>query len=164
MNNVVIRRYLERSRLAETLVEDVLVEHRSAMFAQDVEELVLECLELEKMSKRAWDYVLDILFSDRANETDDLGNMMKMAVAKISVVFDRVNQLIEESKRSGHTPKDAADFLIARQDIQKIGQDVEKKFPPIDYKKIELAREAFHRGECIDVEEMLREAQSGSPP
>jgi len=159
MHNVVIRRFLGRSRLAESLVEDVFAEHKNAMFARDVEELIAECLELEKISRSAWDYVLDVLFSERANETDELGNMMKMAIAKVSVVFNRVNQLIDEMKARGHGPKEVADFLIARREIQRINEDVAKKFPPINEEMVKRSLEAFRRGEGRTAEEMLHESQ-----
>ena len=41
--NIVVRRYLDRSRLAQGLLEDWQIEHKEAMFATDVEELVEEC-------------------------------------------------------------------------------------------------------------------------
>jgi hypothetical protein len=160
MSNIILRRYLGRSQLAESLVVDELAEHRDAVFARDVEELVIECLELEKMSKGAWDYVLKLLFADETDEIDELGQMMKMATTKIIAVFDRVAGAIEEAKRGGHPLRDEVDFQIAHREIQKLRADVEQKFPPVNEELAKRSLEAFKRGDWRTAEEMLHESQS----
>jgi hypothetical protein len=159
--SVVVRRYLGRSRLAEELVEDVLiVEHKNAMFARDVEELVVECLELEKMSKNTWHYVLDQLFSDeRTNDIDGLGQAMKTASSKVDDVFGRVGNLIKIAKRDGYSIKDEADFLCACRVIKEIKADVDKKFPPIDEEMMEKSIKSYKVGAYRTAEELLLESQ-----
>ena len=160
MINIVVRRYLGRSRLAAELVEDVLiVEHKNAMFVRDVEELVVECIELEKMSKSTWQYVLDCRFSDpQPDDIDEVGKSMKTATSKILDVFGRVAKLVEDAQRQNYTIKDAADFQIARREIEQIIADIEDKFPPLNEQMIQASLEAFKRGEYTTAEELAREA------
>jgi hypothetical protein len=159
--SVVVRRYLGRSRLAEELVEDLIVEHRDAMFARDVDELIAECLELEKLSKVTWTYVLEVLFSEeQAGDIDEIGHMMKTASTKILEVFDRVKPLMETVKGLGLAVNDSADFLIAHQVIRKIKDDVENKFPPINEMMVKQSMEAFRRGAYQPAEDLLRESQN----
>jgi hypothetical protein len=160
MTNIVVRRYLGRSRLAEELVEDVLIaEHRSAMFAREVEELVNECIELEKMSKGTWEYVLDLLFSEeQPDDFDELGKSMKTATSKTVEVFGQVGKLIEEAKTQKRAIKNSADFWIARQEMERIQADIEEKFPPLNEQMIQASLEAFKQGEFVTLEDLLREA------
>jgi len=160
MSNIVLRRFLGRSRLAEELVEDVLiVEHRNAMFAREVEELVIECIELKKMSTSTWEYVLDLLFAEeQPDDIDELGKSMKTASSKILDVFERVETLLVAAQRQNFDIKDAADFRIARREIEQIMADIEEKFPPLNEQMIQASLESFRRGEYSTLEDLLREA------
>src|SRR5438067_1292082 len=149
MNNIVVRKFLGRSRLAEELVEDVLItDHQNAMFARDVEELVAECLELEKMSQETWKYVLGLLFSDEfTNDLGELGGMMNTATSKISYVFGQVQDLLEKAEKQGYPIKEASDFKLAWRAIEQIKNDTKKKFPPLDEKTIRESLETYQRGD-----------------
>src|ERR1700722_7391296 len=115
--SVVVRRYLGRSRLAEALVEDMpMAAHRNAIFAQDVDELVAECLDLAIISKKTWAYVLEKLFSEnQADDIDDLdetGQAMKTACTKIVDVFERVKEMVEKAAALGYPIQYSSDFMI----------------------------------------------------
>src|SRR5687767_4944518 len=93
--SMVVRRYLGRSRLAQTLVEDLMVEQRTAMLARDAEELARECIDLARLSQDTWSYVLDLLFADlQVDDIDEIGRSMKIASATTLQVFEHAKQLM----------------------------------------------------------------------
>jgi hypothetical protein len=160
--SIAVRRYWERSRLAQGMVEDWQLEHRQAMISHDVEEFAQECIELAALTKRAWNVLLVGLFDDeRCNDPhlDDLCEMMKNALAKTRLVFDAVQTWIAETQRKGYVIANAEEMQSALRDIRKIEEDIDKMFPIIDEEMVKRAQEAFARGECISAEDLLREAQ-----
>lgn len=164
MSNIMVRKYLGRSRLAQELLEDVLiVENDNVPVAQDIEAMVAECLELEKLLTHTWQHVLELLFAVPQVLTDaaidKMGMTMEMALEKNLALYGNLGRVIESAQRQGRTIKDAADFWIAHQNIKRIKEDVARKFPPLDEQMRKDAVEAFHRGECQSAEDLLREAQ-----
>lgn len=162
MSAVIVRKCLGSARCAETLVEDFLIgEHRIAMFALTVQDLVTECLELEKESKNAWNYVLGMLFSDaHTNDIDELGCTMKIATSKLAYVYGCVEELVKRAEKQGHEINSSVDLTLARREIQKINEDAELKFPPVNERMVKESLEAFRRGEHESPEDLLRESQA----
>lgn len=161
--SIVVRRYLERSRLAQGMVEDWQLEHRQAMIANDVEEFAQECIELAALTKRAWSVLLVDLFDDaRCNDPhlDELCDIMKNALARTRLVFDAVQESIVQAQAKGYAIANADEMQNALGNIRKIDEDIGKMLPALDLEMIKRSQAAFARGECISSEDLLREAQS----
>jgi|ERR1043165_4731151 hypothetical protein len=161
MRSVVVKRYLRRSGLAKELADELIAEHKTAMIARNVEELVAECLQVEQLCKNSWQYVLGMLFSDEyTNDVDDLGQSMKMATLRLLDTLKGVEQMAEKARELGHTITDATDLSLAYREIERIKEDMERKFPPVNPRMISESLEAYHRGECQSPEELLRESRA----
>jgi len=161
--SILVRRYLERSRLAQGMVEDWQLEHRQAMVANDVEEFAQECIELAALTKRAWSVLLVDLFDDaRCNDPqlDELCAIMKNALARTRIVFDAVQASIAQAQAKGYGIANADEMHSALRDIRKIEAEVAKMLPSVNVEMIEKYRQAIERGEFCTAEDLLRETQS----
>ena len=165
MNNILVRRYLRRSRSVEELVEDWKIEHDQAMFALDVEEFVKECIDLGNLSKHAWKSFRELLLKDpNAPAVEESGMVMKEALTKTLAIFHTVNGLIDEASQKGHVIQDDANFELVLHETTKISDKVHAVFMEPDPKVIEESIAAFKRGEYYTSEELLRAAQDGRFP
>jgi hypothetical protein len=163
---LMVQRFLGRSRLAETLIENWRIAHQEETFATDVAALLGECLELRSLTRQTWSALLELLFSNEHNngiEVEEFGKTLKIALVKTLEVFTTVQTLLEEAQQKGYTIGEAGQFAAIHQEVIQIKAEVGKAFPEYDRNMAEQARAAFHRGEYRTVEDLLREAQNNHP-
>ena len=162
--SIFVRRYLNRSRSVEHLVEDWKLKHSHAIDVPDVEELVSECVDLGVLAKHAWQFLRQLLSSDPNGECiEEFGKVMKKAISKTLEVFATVQELVADVKTKGFTI-DSAAIETTFQDVRQISAKLETIFPTYDKSLFEESRAAFERGDYIPIEDLIREAQGGGAP
>jgi hypothetical protein len=157
------RRYLNRTHLVEQLTENWQFDHVEAMGARDLEELVEECLELDKLSKRAWKALVTLLF-DPAEKSDKVfagEALVRSAISRTIKVFRFVQKLIEDAESGGYTIAGAADFRKSFKEVLMLQKEIAEKWPTIDSGMIEESMAAYRRGEFQLAEDVLNELEEG---
>jgi hypothetical protein len=163
--SVFVDRYLGRTRAAEHLVEDWINKHDQAMVALDVEELVRECIDLAALCQHAWKSLWQILRREpNGKAIDDAENPLKEAIGKTLRIFQAVESMVAVAKGKGFTIPNAEALLAAVQRVREISDKIDCVYPQVNAALAEEAIAAFHRGECIPIEDLIREAQSGNLP
>src|SRR5262245_34600890 len=118
--SIFVRRYLGRSRLVEDLLEHWQVDHNDALFAQDVEALARECVELGKLTRHTWNLLVNHLFDGVILNLDEVGQTMDKSVQRTLGVFASVRKLIAEAKRRGFALECSTDFESAARETQLV--------------------------------------------
>lgn len=160
--SIFVDRYLGRTRAMEHLVEDWKNKHDQAMFAMDVEEMVRECVDLAALCEHSWNSLWQLLRRDpNSDAVDDAAKVMTTALAKTLQVFRSVQDLVADAKTKGFEIKGSENLETAAIRVREINAKVETIDPPLNEEMAEEAIAAFKRGECLPIEELIREAQSG---
>src|SRR5258708_5644272 len=85
--SILVRRFLERARCSENLLEDWKIENNQGACALDVGEFVSECIDLAALCKHAWECLWQALRADpNGQEVEEIGRVMKPAIARTQSV------------------------------------------------------------------------------
>jgi hypothetical protein len=161
--SIFIERYLGRTHAVEGLVKNWKTNHDQNMFVMDVDEMVQECLDLSALCQHAWKTLWQLLRREPNGDTvDEAEDPMKKALAKTLHIFEAVQDLIAQAKDNGFAIQNAEAIAIAAQGVREISAKVDNVYPQMNEVLAEEAIAAFKRGECIPIEELIREAQSAN--
>jgi hypothetical protein len=161
--NLLVRRYLNRTHLVEQLVENWQLDHKEAMAARDLEELVSECVDLAALGRRAWRMLLSRMFdaqerSDRVFAAEDL---IKSVIHRTAGIFAVIGKSIKDVERFGYVVEGATEFQKATHDVKQLETETAEPWPPIDPKLAQESLEAYKRGDYRLAEDILHELQGG---
>ena len=160
-----VTRYLCRSRCVQGLVEEWQIRRNYPVLAVEAEDLVSECIDLAVLCERALEDIRALLHSDpNGEEIYEAGKAMKTALPKTQESYKAVQEVIAEANRKGCAIKNAAAFESAANRVHEVRAKIEMVFPELNKEMAEESREAFLRGECIPIEDLIREAQGLSVP
>jgi hypothetical protein len=163
--SVFVDRYLGRTRAAEHLVEDWSSKQDRASVTMDVEEMIRECDDLSGLCRHAWQTLWQLLRRDpNGAAVAEAEVSMKKALSKTLQIFKSVEILVANATQKGCVISNSGTLTTALQAVQEISAKVEVVYPKIDEVKAAEAAAAFHRGECVPIEDLIREAQSGRWP
>jgi hypothetical protein len=163
--SVFANRYLTRSRAVEHFVEDWTTRQNGAAIAIDVEELVRECVDLGDLCRHAWQSLWQILRRDpNSDAVNEAQAPMKEALARTLKVIQAVKGRVAEFTERGFKISNAEALSSTFQSVQEISAKIDVVYPEVDSKLVDDAIAAFKRGECIPIEDLIREAQSGHWP
>ena len=161
--SIFVERYLGRTEAAEGMVENWKIKHDPTMLVMDVDEMVRECLDLSALCQHAWKILWQLLCrepnSDAAYEAED---PMKKALAKTLHLFQSVQELVSQANCQGFAVQNAEAIATAVQAVHQISAKVDSVYPQMNEALAEEAIAAFNRGEYVSIEELIREAQSGT--
>lgn len=145
--SILVQRYLGRSRFFQELVEDWQLHHREAMLALDLEELIPECLDLARLSRRTWDWLLECLFDDKhkCDRVFASEGLVKDAIHRTVYLFKNVGLFISKSEKNGFLVEGANEFRQALADMERLEKETED--PSIDSRLIDESLAAYQRGE-----------------
>jgi hypothetical protein len=161
--SLAVRRCLRRSHLVEELVEAWQIDHRDAMAARDLEELIQECLELKDLCEHAWNGILHHLFNEQTDDIEAVGKMMLTALEKGEIVFSNLITQVLETKAKGYEVDRAGELEQGLCRIQQLKADYRKQWPSVDYAMVKDAREAYLRGDYRFAEDILHDLENGGP-
>jgi len=141
------------------LVEYWQTEHKDAMVACDVEELVSECLELDDLVQHAWKSLSDLLFDGKIDDVETIGDKMRMALAKTQNALSLVNDAVSAAESRGHNIAKAEDFRTIRQRMDLVAEEFKETWPTANPQLAQQSLAAYRRGEYQGTENLLRKAQ-----
>jgi hypothetical protein len=163
--SIFVERYLGRTQAVEGMVENWKIKHDQAMFVMDLDEMVRECLDLNALCQHVWKTLWQLLRRDPNGEAvDEAEEPIKTALAKTQHIFQSVQDLVAQAREKGYTIQNAEALPIATEEVRAISAKIGVVYPQINEELAEEAIAAFKRGECIPIEELIREAQSGNFP
>jgi hypothetical protein len=161
--SVLIRRCLGRSRMVEELVENWQIDHQQAMFARDIEELIVECIELAELVRRGRTWLADELFDEKIDNIDKAGEMLRTAISKALLAYDRVQKTVEAAEQMQFTIDNARQFRAVVRELRDIEDEVKKTWPTVNRQMVNDSLAAYARGEFRTTEDLLGDTQDCSP-
>lgn len=161
--SLLVRRCLSRSHLLEEFVETWQIDHKEAIYARDLDELVSECLELAVLLGRAWRSTVERLFDERERSDRVFASeeVIKGAIRRTVGIFKNVRKLIDEAERKGYSIDASPQFRAAALDVEQLEKETDEQWPPMDSELIRESREAFNQGEYQSAADLLHELQGG---
>ncbi len=158
--NTLLNRCQRRTHLAEELTEEVwLREHRGAMLASDVEEVIRECIEVKDLILHACKKTFDRLFDEDFDDTDWSFRILHSMIEK-SISNDKKTYELAMRIAKGYTVEGLSSLPEAIGELERLSLEVENRWPKIDQKMVAEALAAYKRGEFDTSEDLLRVAQN----
>jgi hypothetical protein len=158
---LLVRRCLDRSHRLEEYVETWQIDHKEAMYACDLEELVSECLQLESLLRRAWSLTTERLFDEGVKSYHVFAGeeVVRAAISRTVRMFKIVSKLLEGAERAGYSIDGSGKFGDANRAMESLEKDVEADWSPMDSQQMRESISAFERGEVQSAEDLLCELQ-----
>jgi hypothetical protein len=150
--------------MIEDAVEEWKRDHDGAVDAGDTEDLVAITLELHAhlrdWVREAW----GALFAGEPINVQETGDSLAKWLGKaVAELLPDVKACIDADERRGHTIEASNAFATAAQELWQLHDDVQRRWPRIDPREVEVARAEIARGEFQTGEEILRELQGDRP-
>lgn len=161
--SILARRCLGRSRFVEELVENWQIEHRQAMFARDVEELVSECLQLGELILHGCKSLVERLFDEQIDDIDAAGEMMRSSITRTLRTFQIVEEEVGKAECKGYNIEKSSSFRKVARELHQVQAELETTWPSVDADLIEKSQAAYRKGEYQKAEELLGEPHNCSP-
>jgi hypothetical protein len=163
--SIFVERYLGRTQAVEDMVENWKVKHDEAMFVMDLDEMVRECLDLSALCQHVWKTLWQLLRRDPNGEAiDEAEESIKTALAKTQHIFQLVQDLVAQAHGKGYTIQNSEALPTAAEEVRAICAKIDVVYLPFNQEVADEAIAAFKRGECVPIEDLIREAQTGSSP
>ncbi len=159
--SLLVRRCLNRSHQLEQYVETWQIDHKGAVYAGDLEELVEECLEIAPLLRRAWDRAVERLFDEgeRSEKVFAGEEVIRGAISRVVRVFGISAKLIESAERAGFSIDGVGRFRDGLRDLERLEQEAENQWPPMDSQQMRDSLAAYQRGDYQSAADVLRELQ-----
>ena len=159
--SLLVRRCRNRSNQLEQYVETWHIDHKAAMYACDLEQLVQECLELAPLLRQAWDCAVERLFdkSERSERVFAEEEAIRQVISRAPQVFRKISNLIDDAEREGYAIDGAEKFREGLRDLELLEKEVESQWPLPDAQQMREAVGAYKRGEYKSAEDILLESQ-----
>jgi hypothetical protein len=157
--SILVRRCLGRSRLVEELVENWQIEHKQAMFAGDMEELVVEFIALGELIQHGWESMIDRLFDEKIDNIDAAGDMMRAAISRTLKVSTKLEEFVGLAEQMQNPIDKAHSFRSVVRNLQHIDAEVKKRWPTVNARMLNDSLAAYERGEFRTTEDLLGDTQ-----
>lgn len=133
--------------------------HDEAMKVRSLEELIPNVLALRDMMSDMHKKDFERLFANKATATQMLGQMNRELNRSTLVIFEVFTEVIHWAEQRGHEVERARDFVQAFQDVRRLSDDFDRRWPLFDAEELEEARAQAARGEFASDEEIWSELQ-----
>ncbi len=146
---------LARSRLRadEETVESWKAEHREAVLARDVEDIVLACLDYPGLMARLWNSALPRIRDHQITDLQQAGEALGGLFDGTLDFLGSLRQWTREFEAAGHNVQGARELDRVIEQLQEMKKDVLAHWPWFSEKDVEEARAAHARGECLELDE-----------
>jgi hypothetical protein len=127
LTRLLVRRCSRRSRALDDLLEEIgPAEQRDAMLAQDVEDLVDECLQVNILADRAWNGLLDAIVQGEKVDFEAVDASLGIALPRLAHCFERVLRFAVESRERGFRMTREGELRAALQAVRNINTEYER--------------------------------------
>lgn len=133
--------------------------HDEAMKVGSLEELIPDVLALRDMMRDTLKKDFERLFANKLNATQLLGQVARQINLHTLGIFDVFADGIRWAEQRGYEVGQAGDFEQAFQDVRRLSDDFDRRWPLFDPEELEEARAQAARGEFASDEEVWRELQ-----
>lgn len=161
-NQSVIHICRSRSRTAEALRQEFEAwqsEHPEALAASEVEDWLAECVKLGGAALELFLHTRGRLRSNQLNEPQTAGECLVELFDSTLRVFASVQPALEQAKSTGVTVTNEAAYHEKNERLVEMRERLHKYWPWFNKEMWEATAVAIVRGDCQDVEEILRELQ-----
>jgi hypothetical protein len=158
--SILARRCLGRSRLVAELVENWQLEHKQAMVARDVEELVLECVDLGKLIQHCGKSLFARLGEEDFVEIDEIGDTMRAAIAKSLLAFESVRDDVRMAEHKGFIIDNSVSLENVILELRQMEAEFKNNWPTVDRQQLADSLAAYNKGDYRMIEDLLNEAKN----
>jgi methyl-accepting chemotaxis protein len=138
---------------------------------EQLDELIYESLDLADLFQNRSKRIYKLLFDERADyqiqaEIDDTAEQMQYLIERVASNLGKVSSLVILVKKTFEVEVDGLEELVQATDsMNRLKEEVAKKWPKIDYEMVTQVLAAHNRGEhSLSAEEMLCEFDGKSIP
>ena len=156
---MLVSRCVRRSRLVQELAEDWQINHREAMFARDLDELLAECVDLGRLLSHCWKQMFNLLFSEQIDDVDRAGKSLLSATERSLTVFDKVKGFLAAAKQRGFEIDGDGSFIETVSVVGELKTEMIRQWPSIDDGMMRESLLCYERGEYQSTEELLHGLQ-----
>jgi hypothetical protein len=157
--SILVDRCLSRSRLVEELVENWQMDHQRAMLARDMEELVCECLELQKLLHHTWTTTLERLFDEQVDNVESAGEMLRSAINRTRRTLERVHADLVKAQEQGYTISNAENLAKSLTETKQIAEDCENTWPKLKLEMVQASLADYAKGAYQETGKLIGESQ-----
>lgn len=150
--SILFRLYRGQVRALAETVEAWKAEHREAMIARDVEDMVRVCLDFPAMLTRiygsAWDRI-------RANELEDYmktGEALQDLVRDTTELLHSIRVLAHGFVEAGHSLEGTSQLEDVLARLEDLRQEINRCWPWFSQEEIDAGRADQARGEFLDLD------------
>jgi hypothetical protein len=168
MSAVLERLQRGKARLVEEAVGEL--ERAEAPAPDDVEDLLEDVLVLASAAGRMWERERAAERGQVVVSRDDPAGRWRGFAEGVSRLFDRALALARSAARGGAVLRRLAEAEMIGPGLRAWAAKVaawcdflDRPLPPLDREQVRRSREAFQRGECEDVAEVIARLETGGP-
>jgi predicted transcriptional regulator len=152
-----------RVRTIEDAVGFWKADPRDAMEVRDIEDVIHECLWMRDFLDNWSRQARKALFANQIRNIQEEGKRLKDAFEMAIGVCSEVRSCVQRAESKDHSVDGSAALEAAVKEIESLRERLVDSWPELDKDRIEESLRAYERGECVPVEEVIRELQ-GAPP
>lgn len=153
-----------QARTIEDVVCAWMSDHHEAMGVRDVEDVIELCLSLRdiliSLNKDAWEQLL----ANKLRNVIQAGDILQKTVVQVLTTLESVHdEGVQGARQKGYEVDNADRLDEAIEQVRRLKQDFEARWPFFDQRQLGESRANIARGEYQTVEEILGELQGHHP-